>query len=226
MPVERVHRAVLDRLAEGAVHQGVVAVSAAAAYAPAGSVQARAVEAGAAGLVLLLDGVEDPRNLGALLRTAEAAGAQGVLVPARRAAGLTPAAVKASAGASERIPVERVVNVARTIASLQEAGIWVVGSAPDAPATLWEADFRRPVALVVGGEEKGLHRLVREQCDQVVRIPMLGHIASLNAAVAGALLLYEVVRQRLHDGVRPTPSASETDAPNPVAVRQNPRLPD
>jgi 23S rRNA (guanosine2251-2'-O)-methyltransferase len=196
VPVERVKRAALDRLAQGTVHQGVVALSSAAAYAEPGTVRERALQAGPSGFVLILDGVEDPRNLGALVRTAEAAGVQGVIVPARRAAGLTPVAVKTSAGATEYLPVERVVNLARELRTWKEAGFWVVGSAPDGEKVLYEADLRRPVVVVVGSEGQGLHRLIRESCDEVVRLPMLGHIASLNVSVAGGLLLYEAVRQR------------------------------
>lgn len=197
VPVERVKRVALDRLAQGALHQGVAALSSAAAYAEPGTVRDRALAAGPHGFVLALDGIEDPRNLGALLRTAEAAGVQGVILPARRAAGLTPAAVKASAGATEHVPVERVVNLVRELIDFKEAGFWLVGSAPDGARVAYEADLRsRPVVVVVGSEGHGLHRLVRDSCDEIVRLPMLGQIASLNASVAGALLLYEVVRQR------------------------------
>jgi 23S rRNA (guanosine2251-2'-O)-methyltransferase len=196
IPVERTRPQALERLAEGAAHQGVVALPAASAYAPAGSVLARALSAAEPALILVLDGVEDPGNVGSLLRSAEAAGAHGAVLPQRRAAGLTVAAVKASAGAVHHLPVERVTNMARYLEELKAKGVWVVGAHPAAEAEVYDVDLTVPVAVVVGGEGRGLHRLVRERCDHLVRLPMRGEVASLNAAVAGALVLYEAVRQR------------------------------
>jgi 23S rRNA (guanosine2251-2'-O)-methyltransferase len=146
-------------------------------------------------LLVLVDGVEDPRNLGAILRTAEAAGAVGAVIPTRRSAGLSPAVAKASAGAALHLPVAGVSNMARAVQQCQEAGFRVVAADPRATLGYDEADLDPPVALVVGGEERGVRRLVRERCDQVVRIPMRGKVESLNASVAAAILLYEVVRR-------------------------------
>jgi 23S rRNA (guanosine2251-2'-O)-methyltransferase len=196
VPVEAVQPAVLDRLAAGAVHQGVVAVAAAAPYAPEGAVLERVRRQGREALVLVVDGVEDPRNLGALLRTAEAVGAAGAYVPRRRAAGLSPAAVKAAAGALAYLPVERVGNVARLLEELQAEGLWVVGTDPQASRSLYEVDLTPPLAVVVGAEGQGMHALVRRRCNLLVRIPMRGQISSLNVSVAAALVLYEAVRQR------------------------------
>ena len=207
VPVERVARAALERVARGAVHQGVAALPAASAYAPAGSVLARALAGDDPPFILVVDGVEDPRNLGSLLRSAEAAGAHGAVLPERRAAGLTATAVKASAGAVAHLPVERVTNVARYLDGLKDAGLWIVAADPAADRSVYDVDLTGPVALVVGGEGSGLHRLVRERCDYAVRLPMRGSVQSLNASVAGALVLYEVVRQRRTNGGPPSPDS-------------------
>lgn len=191
--VQRAEREQLDRLAgPSARHNGVLATMAAARYAEVDEILAAAGEP----FVLLLDGVSDPHNLGALIRTAEAAGVDGVVVTERRSAGLTGAAAKASAGAAARVPVARVVNLSRTIDELKQRGVWIVGLDADDGEDFTEANLGGPLAIVVGGEGEGLHRLVRERCDFVVRIPMQGKIASLNASVAGALVMYEARRQR------------------------------
>jgi 23S rRNA (guanosine2251-2'-O)-methyltransferase len=154
--------------------------------------------------LLLLDHIEDPQNLGSLLRAAEAAGVSGVLLPADRAAGITAAVVRASAGAAEHLRVARVVNLARTIEALKDCGCWITGLDPTAAARPYtEIDFRGRCGVVVGSEGRGLGRLVRERCDFLARLPMRGRVASLNAAVAGALVLYEVLRQR---GLPPPPT--------------------
>jgi 23S rRNA (guanosine2251-2'-O)-methyltransferase len=147
-------------------------------------------------LLLVLDGIQDPQNLGALLRSAEAVGADGVVVPRHRAAGLTPAAVKASAGASEHIPMVTAVNLAQALKRIGEAGIWRVGLAAEAPDRYDQADYREPTAIVIGGEGEGLRPLTRRNCDRLVSLPMAGRVASLNAAAAGAAILYEAFRQR------------------------------
>lgn len=208
VPVERVVRAALDRLAIGTPHQGVAALPAASAYAPEGSVLARALASADPPFILVVDGVEDPRNLGSLLRTAEAAGAHGAVVPERRAAGLTTVAVKASAGAVAHLPVERVTNVARYLTALKEAGVWIVAADPEAGRDVYDIDLSGPVAVVIGGEGHGLHRLVKERCDYTVRLPMRGEVQSLNASVAGGLLMYEVVRQRRERDGSPPPGGS------------------
>lgn len=187
----------LDRMAPGRVHQGVVALMAGAAYADPDEVVARA---GRPALLLVLDGVDDPRNLGAVVRSAAAAGADGLFLPARGAAGLTGAAVKASAGAVERLPVARVQNVVQFLNSLKERGIWVVGVDPAGPVPWTDCDLTQPLALVLGGEGRGLRRLARETCDTVLSLPLRRGVESLNLSVAAGIVLYEAVRQRLRAG--------------------------
>jgi len=147
-------------------------------------------------LYIILDGIEDPHNLGAILRTADAVGAHGVIIPQRRAVGLTAAVSRTSAGAVEYIPVARVRNIPQSIKHLQQVGIWTIGIDMAGDKGYTQADYRQPVALAIGAEGKGLSRLVKERCDQIVSIPMKGHVASLNASVAGALVMYEAERQR------------------------------
>lgn len=196
VPVHWVEEARLASLAGDLHHQGVVAVALAKEYVSMHDILQRAAAQGREGLVLFLDGVQDPQNLGSLLRSADAAGAAGVVIPKRRAAGLTGAVSRASAGAVEYVPVARVPNVVQAMERFKKEGFWIIGADADAPLTAWEADLTGPVGIVVGGEGKGLSRLVRERCDIVVRFPMKGNVESLNAGVAGALLLYEVMRQR------------------------------
>jgi len=147
-------------------------------------------------LFLILDGVEDPRNLGAVLRTAEAAGVHGVIIPERRAAGLTETVAKAAAGALEYVPVVKVVNIVNTIEDLKKAGVWIAAAEANGDMQYWDADFVRPTALVLGGEDKGVRRLVREHCDYTLSLPLMGQISSLNVSVAAGVMLYEVLRQR------------------------------
>jgi 23S rRNA (guanosine2251-2'-O)-methyltransferase len=191
VPIRKEERFVLDRLAEGAVHQGIIAVSSALSYADFDDLFKTDNP-----LVVVLDGVEDPHNLGAVMRTAEACGASGIVVTERHSAPLSAAVVKASAGAAVYVPIVRVKNLVTAIDKMKERGLWVAGV--DAAGTQdWTGfDYKRPVALVLGGEHRGLRRLVREHCDVVVRLPMFGKIASLNVSVAAGVLLYEVVRQR------------------------------
>lgn len=196
VPVQQVPRRKLDELVPAAVHQGVAAAVAARAYAEVADLLARARERGEMPFLIVLDGIEDPHNLGAILRTADAVGAHGVIIPKRRSAQLTPAAVKASAGAAEHVPVARVANIARTLEGLKAEGLWVVGTDAQADQDYRTADYAVPLALVVGSEGRGMSRLVRETCDVLVRLPMVGRITSLNAAVAAALLMYEVFRAR------------------------------
>jgi len=197
VPVERVPRARLDRLAGDRHHQGVAARYRGPEPRGEGFLDGLLTTLSEPPLLLALDGVEDPRNLGACLRTAEAAGAHAVLAPRDRAVGLTPAAVKAAAGAAERLPFVQVTNLARTLARLaRDYGLRVVGAAADAPASLYEADLRGPLVLVLGAEGRGLRRLTRERCEELVRIPMAGAAESLNVSVAAGILLYEAVRRR------------------------------
>jgi 23S rRNA (guanosine2251-2'-O)-methyltransferase len=197
LPVHPSARAELDTLAPGARHQGVVA-AVREGPVPFGESDLEAMVAGSAGvpLVLVLDGVQDPHNLGACLRTADAAGALAVVAPRDRAVGLTPAARKVASGAAESVPFVQVTNLARALRTLKDAGLRVVGAAGDAGQSLYDADLAGPLALVVGGEGTGLRRLTRETCDALVRIPMAGSVESLNVSVAAALCLYESVRQR------------------------------
>ncbi len=199
IPIHQAPRVTLDRRAGSRTHQGVVARVAAAQYADADElIEAFAARVGAtpAPLALILDGVEDPHNLGAVLRTAECARVDGVFVPERRAVGLNETVAKASAGAIEHLSVARVTNLSRLIDQLKERNVWVVGTAADAQMNYTDWDWTRASAIVMGGEGSGLHRLVREHCDAVVRIPVLGHIESLNVSVATGVILYEALRQR------------------------------
>jgi 23S rRNA (guanosine2251-2'-O)-methyltransferase len=199
VPVHRAPRFALDRELPGVTHQGVIARTAAATYRDADELldelSAR-VGTDNPPLVLGLDAVEDPRNLGAILRTAECAGVGGVFIPERRAVGLTATVAKAAAGALEHIPVARVTNLVQLIEQLKQRNIWVIGAAADGTSDYTEWDWTVPSALFLGGEETGLHRLVRERCDALVRIPLLGRIESLNVSVAAGVILYEALRQR------------------------------
>lgn len=198
VPINESTRVELDSLAEGARHQGVVAAYAGES-APLGEADLErlldAVQEGPA-LVLVLDGVQDPHNLGACLRSADAAGAHAVVAPRDRAVGLTPAVLKVASGAAESVPFVQVTNLARTLRALKDRGLKVVGAAGEAEQSVFAADLSGPLALVMGGEGGGLRRLTREQCDALVRIPMAGAVESLNVSVAAAVCLYEVVRQR------------------------------
>jgi 23S rRNA (guanosine2251-2'-O)-methyltransferase len=194
--VSAVDDAMLDRLAEGARHQGVVAELVPRAGDPETQLEEALEAAAGAPLLLVLDGVQDPHNLGACLRSADAAGVAAVLVPRDRAAGLTPVVRKVAAGAADTVPVVTVVNLARTLRALKERGIWLVGTDGAADKTLYEADLTGPVALVMGSEGEGMRRLTRECCDQLVSIPMAGAVESLNVSVAAGVVLFEAVRQR------------------------------
>jgi 23S rRNA (guanosine2251-2'-O)-methyltransferase len=199
VPVHYAPRQQLDRATGNAVHQGVIARIATAEYTDVDELLESIDELARNGvppLVVVLDGIEDPHNLGAILRTAECAGVNGVFVPERRAAGLTETVGKASAGAIEYGPVARATNLSRLIDQLKERNLWVVGTAADASTDYTGWDWTRASALVMGGEGAGLHRLVREHCDALVRIPVLGQIESLNVSVATGIILYEVLRQR------------------------------
>ena len=188
--------ALLAKLAEGERHQGVVAEIVPPAGDPETQLEEALEAAGAAPLLLVLDGVQDPHNLGACLRSADAAGVAAVIVPRDRAAGLTPVVRKVAAGAAETVPFVPVVNLARTLRELKERGIWLVGTDDAADKTLFEADLKGPLALVMGSEGEGMRRLTRECCDQLVSIPMAGAVESLNVSVAAGVALFEAVRQR------------------------------
>ncbi|MDI4643357.1 23S rRNA (guanosine(2251)-2'-O)-methyltransferase RlmB [Cohnella hashimotonis] len=187
----------LDSLVPGIQHQGVVAQAAAVSYAEPEELLARAAERGEAPLIVLLDEVEDPHNLGSILRSVDCTGAHGVIVPKRRSASLTAVVAKTSAGAVEYVPVARVSNLAQTIDRLKEAGVWIAGAAGEAKADVYATDLTGPIAIVIGSEGKGLSRLIREKCDFLISLPMFGKLNSLNASVAAGIILYEAVRQRL-----------------------------
>jgi 23S rRNA (guanosine2251-2'-O)-methyltransferase len=191
----------LDRLAGVTQHQGIVAVVADYRYREVEEILAAAAASKRPPLVVLLDGVEDPHNLGAIVRSAHALGAHGVVLPRDRAAGVTPSAAKASAGAVEHVPVARVTNLVRTLEELKEAGIWAVALVPDGDQELAQVDMTGPTALVIGGEGQGIRPLVRKSCDHVARIPMAGRVGSLNASAAAAITLYEAARQRRENPV-------------------------
>lgn len=197
VPIGEASRQRLDELAGGGHHQGVVAEMAEIATVALDDLLDVARRRQEPPLLVVTDHLEDPQNLGSLIRSAEAAGAHGLVVPERRSVGVTPAVVRASAGATEHLAVATVVNLARTLRELKAAGLWIVGLDAGAEQPYDLADLTVPLAIVVGSEGKGLSRLVAEQCDLRVRLPMAGRTASLNAAVAGAILLYEAVRQRL-----------------------------
>lgn len=186
----------LDQMSPTGAHQGVMAQVAAHEYATLEDILRRAADRGEAPLLVLCDELSDPHNLGAILRTAECAGAHGVVIPKRRSVGLTAVVSKTSAGAVEYMPVARVGNMAAAIRELKENGVWIFGTAADGNTDLYHADLKGPAAIVIGNEGQGMSRLVAESCDFRVSIPMKGRISSLNASAAAAILLYEAVRQR------------------------------
>ena len=194
--VVRIDRRKLNEMSQTGAHQGIIASVAAHEYVTVEDMLAAAEAKGEAPLLVLCDELSDPHNLGAILRTAECAGAHGVIIPKRRSVGLTAVVGKASTGAVEYMPVARVSNLAATIRDLKQRGIWIFGTAANGNTTLYHADLKGPAAIVIGNEGVGMSRIVAESCDFLVSIPMKGHISSLNASAAAAILLYEAVRQR------------------------------
>ncbi len=186
----------LDHMSRTHAHQGVIALAAVREYVSVQSILEAAAEKGEAPLLVVCDEISDPHNLGAILRTAECAGAHGVIIPKRRSAGLTAVVAKTSAGAVSYMPVARVPNMAALLKDLKKQGVWVFGTAAEGTTTLYDADLKGPAAIVIGSEGDGMSRLVTENCDFLVSIPMKGQISSLNASAAAAILLYEAVRQR------------------------------
>ena len=195
-PVKFVTKERLDQLSETGKHQGVIAYAAAYEYATVEEILDNARQKGEAPFLFLLDNIEDPHNLGAIIRTANLAGAHGVIVPKNRAAGLTAVVAKTSAGALNFTPVARVTNLAKTIEELKKEGIWFV-CADMGGTTMYDLNLKGPIGLVIGNEGEGVGRLAKEKCDMVASIPMKGDIDSLNASVAAGVLAYEIVRQRL-----------------------------
>jgi 23S rRNA (guanosine2251-2'-O)-methyltransferase len=196
VPVTRVPRDKLEALAAGHAHQGVAALLAAAPHYTEADLEALVERASGPPWWLILDGIQDPENLGAILRVADGAGVHGVIVPQRGAVGLTPAVAKVAAGAASWVPVVRVVNLARAVTRLQRLGLFVYAAVPDGAVRYDEPDWTGPVAIVIGGEGQGVRPLVRARCDGTIRIPMAGRLGSLNAAAAAAVVAFEVVRQR------------------------------
>lgn len=197
IPVRSREKADITRLCGNDFHQGVALRAEAYAYAELEDILERCRESEEKGLVLVLDGVQDPHNLGAVIRTAACAGAHGVIIPRDRAARITPTVEKASAGAVETVPVAQVVNIVQTLDELKKDGFWIFGAADDSPDVLYGQDFTGSVALVIGSEGEGIRPLVRKNCDVLFSIPMRGGVSSLNASVAAGVALFEVVRQRL-----------------------------
>ena len=194
VPLRRMSRDQLTRLAKTAGHQGVVAVTAEKQYVDVDKILAH--KRGQYTFLTVLDSVEDPHNLGAIIRTAEAAGVDGIIIPERRASGVTATVVKASAGASEYLPIAKVTNISRALEELKSQNIWIVGLDERGEKLYHELDYRMDCAIVLGAEGHGLHEQIRKKCDFLVSIPMLGKIASLNVSVAAGVVMYEVARQR------------------------------
>ena len=202
VPVEYVQPEKLDRLAPGIRHQGIVALASPIAFSSLETVLERAASRNEMPFLLLLDELQDPQNVGALIRSADAAGVHGVLLPRRRSCPLNMVVAKISAGAVNYVPVVQIGNIVQTLRSLKEQGFWVVGADMEGDSLYFETDLDRPLVLVVGAEGKGMGHLVKENCDMLVRIPMQGGVNSLNASAAGAVLLFEVVRQRMQKAAK------------------------
>jgi 23S rRNA (guanosine2251-2'-O)-methyltransferase len=196
VPFQYVPRTKLDRLAEGENHQGVMAQVAATQYASLEDLFARASKQGELPLFIILDGVQDPHNLGSILRVAEATGVHGVIIPKRRAVGLTSVVAKTSAGAIEHIPIVKVTNISQTMDELKERGIWFVGTDGGADQFYHQVDYKLPLAIVMGGEGEGISHNIKKKCDFMVKLPMVGHVSSLNVSTAAAVILYEILRNR------------------------------
>ena len=194
--VSQVERKKLDSLSQTGAHQGVMAYVAAASYVSVEDILERATAKGEAPFIIICDSLNDAHNLGSILRSADCFGVHGVIIPKHRSVGLSAVAAKSSAGASEYVPVAKVTNLTQTIGFLKKAGLWVCGTDADADQTLYQADLKGPLAIVIGSEGEGMTRMVREKCDFLVSIPLAGNISSLNASVAAGILLYEAARQR------------------------------
>lgn len=196
VPLEKVDRKKLDKLADGMNHQGVVLEVSLPEELSENELKTAVEHLTETALFLVLDNVQDPHNLGACLRTADATGVHGIIITKDNAVGITPTVCKVASGAAETVPVYIVTNLARTLRWLKGEGLWIIGTAGEAQNTLYQTDFTVPMALVIGAEEKGMRRLTREQCDLLVKLPMRGTVESLNLSVATGVLLYETLRQR------------------------------
>jgi 23S rRNA (guanosine2251-2'-O)-methyltransferase len=196
VPLSFVNRETLDQMAKGRPHQNIIAISEETPYADLDEILIRPKQEGSKALLLILDGIQDPQNFGSLIRTGLGCGVHGIIIPKDRAVGVTPAVMKASAGASAHLPVVRVVNIAATIDRLKENGIWVYGASGEAKDRLYDLDLTMDLAMVIGAEGKGIRLLVKKKCDRLFSIPMKGPVSSFNASVSGGMILYEVMRQR------------------------------
>lgn len=194
--IQNVDRSKLDSMSDTNAHQGVIAIAAEYAYKTIDDILSLAEERGEAPFIIILDEIEDPHNLGAIIRSAECAGAHGVIIPKRRSVGVTAVVAKTSAGAVEYVPVVKVTNISDTIEQLKKLNIWVYGADVEGENYYYEKDLRGSIALVIGNEGKGMSRIVKEKCDFLIKIPVLGKVSSLNASVAASILTYDVVRQR------------------------------
>ena len=196
IPIQYVERQKIDEMSESNAHQGIVAIVAAHKYVHFEDIIESAKNSGKDPLILILDKITDPHNLGSIIRTADAVGVDGIIIPKRHSVGLTAVVAKSSAGAIEYVPVAKVSNIAQTIDRIKEKGIWVAGAHMDGEKEHYNTDLKGPLALIIGSEGTGISRLTKEKCDFLVRLPMVGKISSLNASVAAAVLMYEVFRQR------------------------------
>lgn len=199
IPIKEVATKKLESLAEGVAHQGIVAVASDYVYSKLDDIFENAKRKNQDPFIVIADGIEDPHNLGAIIRTVECVGADGVIIPSRRATGLTLTVEKTSAGAMAYVPIVRVTNVAKAIDDLKDRGVWIFG-AEAGDLNVFQTDLTGPIAIVIGSEGKGVSRLVKEKCDRIVSLPLKGKISSLNASVATGVILYEVLRQRLQEG--------------------------
>ena len=196
IPVTVVPEKTLDQMARGGVHQNVLAIVKGAPYASLQDILFRWKQEETKAVLLVLDGIQDPQNFGALVRTALGCGAHGMIIPRDRAVGITPAVVKTSAGATAHLPIARVVNIANTLDGLKKEGIWVYGASGEAKELVYDLDLNIDLAIVIGAEGKGIRPLVKKKCDRLFSIPMRGPVSSFNASVSGGMILYEVMRQR------------------------------
>jgi 23S rRNA (guanosine2251-2'-O)-methyltransferase len=196
IPVTVVEENTLAQLARGGLHQNVVAIVKGTPYVDLQGILSRWRKGETKGLFLILDGIQDPQNLGAIIRTALGCGVQGMIIPKDRAVGITPAVVKTSAGAAAHLPIARVVNVANTVDALKKEGLWVYGASGEATELIYDLDLNLDLAIVIGAEGKGIRPLVKRKCDRLFSIPMKGPVSSFNASVSAAMILYEVMRQR------------------------------
>jgi 23S rRNA (guanosine2251-2'-O)-methyltransferase len=204
VPVAFTTKESLERMTKGGVHQNVVGLIEETPYADLGGILSHWKKEGTKALFLVLDSIQDPQNLGSLIRTASGCGAHGIIIPKDRSVGITPAVIKASAGAAAHLPIARVVNIATTIDTFKKEGIWVYGASGEAKELIYQLDFNGDLAIVVGAEGKGIRPLVKRKCDRLFSIPMKGPVSSFNASVSGGMILYEVMRQRFGKGGSPS----------------------